>query len=75
MNNVRRNQIRQAIQKIDNIVNALQIILCDEQDAYDSMPDNLKESEKGMNSMDAQENIEAAIDALEEASSCLEEIC
>ena len=75
MNKVRRDQIHMVIQKISNVIQALEIILSDEQDAYDNMPDGLKESERGINSMDAQESIESAMSALEEASACLEEIC
>lgn len=75
MNKIRRDQLRIAIQKINNVIQALEVILYDEQEAYDNMPEGLKESEKGTNSMDAQESIEAAMSALEEASACLEEIC
>lgn len=75
MNNARRNQLRMVIQKIENIMKSVEIILYDEQDAYDNIPDSLKESDRGMESMEAQDNMEAAIAALEEASSYLEEMC
>ena len=75
MNKTRRDQLRMLIQKIENLIKAVEIILCDEQDAYDNIPDSLKESDKGIESMEAQDNMEAAIEALEEASSCLEEMC
>ena len=71
MNNARRKQIQQAIRRIEELVHN---ILDDEQDAYDNMPEGLQESENGMNSVDAQESLEAACDALEEAISYLEEI-
>lgn len=38
------------------------------------MPEGLQESENGLISADAQESLEAAIDALEEAVACLEEV-
>ena len=72
MNKARRKAIQDAVRKIEYLV---QNILDDEQEAYDNMPESLQESENGLNSMDAQESLEAAIDALEEAISCLEEIC
>ena len=72
MNKARRKQIQEAIRRIEDLV---QRILSDEQDAYDSMPENLQGSYRGMESEEAQENLEAAIEALEEAISCLEEIC
>ena len=75
MNKARRDQIRMVIQKINNEVQVLEAILYDEQEAYDNMPEGLKESERGINSMDAQESIESAMTNLEEASACLEEIC
>ena len=75
MNKARRDQLSMVIQKISNVMQALEIILYDEQEAYDNMPEGLKESERGINSMDAQESMESAMSALEEASACLEEIC
>lgn len=71
MNKQRRKQIQDAIMKIESLV---QNILDEEQEAYDNMPENLQLSENGMISEDAQESLDAAIDALEEAVSCLEEI-
>ena len=72
MNMTRRKQIQQAIQRIEDL---LQTILDDECEAYDNIPENLLESERAINSAEAQENLEAAIDSLEEAISYLEEIC
>ena len=71
MNDERRKEIRKAINFIENLV---QSILDEEQEAYDNMPEGLQESTNGLNSVDAQESLEAALDALEEAISCLEEI-
>ena len=71
MNKARRKEIQDAVKKIEGLV---QNILDDEQEAYDNMPESLQESENGSNSVDAQESLEAAIDALEEAISYLEEI-
>ena len=71
MNKERRKKIIDAIYKIEELV---QNILDEEQDAYDNMPENLQESENGMISEDAQESLDSAIDALEEAISYLEEI-
>ena len=71
MNKERRKAIRKAIVKIEELV---QDILSDEQEAYDNMPESLQESENGLISAEAQENLESAIDALEEAISYLEDI-
>lgn len=71
MNKERRKRITDAIKRIESLV---QDILDDEIDAYDSIPENLLESDRAIESEEAQENLEAAIDALEEAIICLEEI-
>ena len=71
MNKARRKAIRDAVRKIESLV---QNILDDEQEAYDNMPESLQESENGLVSVEAQDNLEAAIDALEEAISYLEDI-
>lgn len=74
MNNERRKRIADAISAIGKIESLIQNILDDEQDAYENMPEGVKTSENGMVSEEAQENLDSAIDALEEAISYLEEI-
>ena len=75
MNKVRRDQLRKVIQKVEDIIKVIENILYDEQDAYDNIPDSLKESDRGNESIEAQGNMEAAIEALEQASLYLEEMC
>ena len=74
MNKQRRKHIKDAISAIGKIEALIQNILDEEQDAYDSMPEGLQASENGMISEEAQDNLDAAIEALEEAVSYLEEI-
>ena len=71
MNKERRKRIQDAIRKIENLV---QDILDDEVMAFDNMPESLQSSENGIISEEAQESLDAAIEALEEAICCLEEI-
>lgn len=71
MNKERRNRIIDAINRIEALI---QDILEDEQEAYDNMPENLQVSENGIISEEAQDSLDSAIDALEEAISYLEEI-
>lgn len=71
MNKKRRKQIQEVILQIENLV---QSILDDEQEAYDNMSEGLQMSFNGSVSEDAQDSLEAAIEALEEAIGCLEEI-
>lgn len=75
MNKTRRDQLRKVIQKVEDIIKVVENILYDEQDAYDNIPDSLKESDRGNESIEAQGNMEAAIEALEQASAYLEEMC
>ena len=72
MNKERRKAI---VANIKAIELTIQDILSDEVDAYENMPENLQASMRGMDSEDAQENLESAIEALEEAISYLEDIC
>ena len=71
MNKERRNRIVSAIYKIEELI---QNILYDEQESYDNMPENLLTSENAIVSEEAQESLDSAINALEEAISYLEEI-
>lgn len=71
MNKQRRNRIVDAIYKIESLI---QSILDEEQEAYDNMPEGLQGSENGIISEEAQENLDSAIEALEEAIGYLEEI-
>ena len=71
MNNERRKRIVCAIKRIEELV---QDILDDEIEAFENMPESLQSSINGMESEEAQDNLDAAIDALEEAIACLEEI-
>lgn len=71
MNNKRRKEIQHMIERIESLV---QNILDEEQESFENMPENLQYSENGMISEEAQENLEAAVGALEDAICYLEEI-
>ena len=49
-------------------------ILDEEEDSYENMPEGIQNSEKGMNSEDAQESLSLAIESLEDAVTYLEDI-
>ncbi len=53
--------------KLQKVITALDEVITDEQDAYDNMPENLQDSEKG-------ESIEEGLDNLNEAKELLEEL-
>ena len=74
MNNNRRKEIQKATTLIGSVVDLLERILADEEEAFESMPEGLQSSENGIASEEAQGLLSDAIDALEEAVYCLEEI-
>lgn len=74
MNNKRRKAIIEISQKIELNTDCLKDILSEEQESYYSMPENLQNSDRGMESEEAQSSLESAIESLEDAISLLEEI-
>ena len=74
MNKNRRQQLREWIEKMDSIKSELESILFDEENYFDSMPENLQGSMNGMNSEEAIDKINDAIACIEEAVESIEEI-
>lgn len=71
MNKERRKRIVDAIKRIESLI---EDILSDEQEAYENMPEGLQMSDNGIASEEAQDNLDAAIESLEDAINYLEEI-
>ena len=74
MNKNRRQQLRKWIEKIDVIKSELELILSDEEEYFDSMPENLQGGSNGMNSEEAIDKMNEAIESIEEAVESIEEI-
>jgi len=53
--------------ELQKVINSLENVITDEQDAYDNMPEGIQESERG-------ESMETGLDSLNEAKDLLEEI-
>ena len=75
MNKERRERLRNVIRAIQNVTDNLKSILDDEQWTYDSMPENLQCSMRGLDSEEAinimeeaQENLQQAIDLIQDIS-------
>ena len=67
MNAKRRKQLANAVEVLNNVLELLEEVTADEQDAYDNLPESIQDSERG----DAmQENV----DEMEDASSSLQDI-
>lgn len=73
MNKQRRKDINECVSQIDTLQSQLDAIMKDEQDAYDNLPESLQESEKGEVMTNAIDNIQTAIDYLDDARSCLQD--
>ncbi len=74
MNNSRRKQLRQLIEKMETLKKELEVVESDEQEYFDSMPENLQGSMNGMNSEEALDKMADAIVCVEEAIEAIEEI-
>ena len=67
MNNTRRSQITDIMEKLSALQTSIEELLEEEQEAFDNLPEGIQDSERG-------EAIQTAIDNLEEAVSNCEEL-
>lgn len=85
MNNARRKEIKATIQHLkelvettsvefDNIKSEIESIQEDEQQALDNMPESLEGSERYSAIEDALENLQSALDSVDEADSAFTEV-
>ncbi len=74
MNRERRRQLRQWNAKIEALKSELENILCDEQDCYDNIPENLQGSSRAMDSEEAIEQMEEAIEIVDEVIEAIDNI-
>lgn len=74
MNQSRRNRIREIQEKLTSLTEEVELLLEEEQDAYENMPDSIKESECGEKAMRAVDILEDAKGQIEDSASTLEDI-
>lgn len=67
MNNTRRSQITDIMEKLSSLQTSIEELLEEEQEAFDNLPEGIQDSERG-------EAIQTAIDNLEEAVGNCEEL-
>lgn len=67
MNAKRRKQLANAIEVLNNVLELLEEVTTDEQDAYDNLPESIQDSERG-------EAMQENVDDMEDASSSLQDI-
>ncbi len=66
MNNDRRKRINSALIKLAKIQDDVQMIYDEEEMAFDSLPENLKDSDRGCCMQDAIGHLEEAVQSMEE---------
>ena len=67
MNKVRRSKINQLIEKLTDNKKELEIIASEEEESFDNMTEGLQATMRGMNMEDAIDNLNTAIECIEEA--------
>ena len=73
MNMTTRKDIDDLIAQLQSIKEQIGTIRYNEEEKYDNMPESLQESEKGEAMSNAIDNLESAMDSIEEVTSYLEE--
>ena len=74
MNNERRKRLREWLKKAGIVRSELELICSEEEMHFDMMPENLQGSMNGMNSEEAIDKMNEAIEYLDNATDTIEEI-
>lgn len=74
MNNSRRKQIADALSKIETAYDLLCEVKDEEEMAYENLPESLRSSERGEVMQENIDNLDEAIQELDEAKSTLDNI-
>jgi vacuolar-type H+-ATPase subunit I/STV1 len=67
LNNARRKQISELIDRIDELQSELETVRDEEQEYFDNMPENLQQGDKGQNAEQAASDLSSAHDSLVES--------
>lgn len=67
MNNQRRKVLDNIKSKLAELLEELESVQGEEQEAYDNMPENLQYSERGERAEEACSNLDSAVDSINEA--------
>lgn len=73
MNKARRNRIIEIIDTLTLMNEEINIIMDEEQEALEAMPEPLQESDRGDAMQEAIDNLSSAMDSVQEAIDSLEE--
>lgn len=75
MNKQRRIEIKHIIDELEVSKDKINIILSDEQDYYDNMPENLHGSIRGMESEEYIDILSDVIESMDDIIECIRQIC
>lgn len=67
MNNIRRKEIRKVKETLENLLNDIDMLKLEEEEAYDNMPESLQESDRGGEMLENIEYLDEAYSAVDEA--------
>lgn len=73
MNNKRRDAIGELISELESIKAKIEDLQSEEQECFDNMTDSLQQTERGQMSEEAANNLQSAVDCMEDVLSYLEE--
>ena len=71
MNRYRRGELTEAIKLLEQAYNIIENCRDDEQDAYDNLPDGIRDSERGEAMYDCVSEMENCMDAIESITDCI----
>lgn len=74
MNNPRRKQLEKAIELLNEAMSIIEEVTCEEQDAFDNMPEGLQCSERGEQMEENVANLEDSSSNIEDVISTIEDI-
>ena len=74
MNKKRRKWLENIINKLEEQKDELDSLICEEQEAYDNMPESLQDSERGQTMYEAISDLESERDSLEDVMQNILEI-
>jgi len=71
MNRYRRAELTEAIKLLEKAYDIIENCRDDEQDAYDNLPDGIRDSERGEVMYDCVSEMENCMDAIEDITDCI----
>jgi flagellar biosynthesis chaperone FliJ len=74
MNDQRRKQLKEALQKLEDAAASIEICKDEEQEYYDNMPEGLQGGEKGDKAQEAIDGLEEALTQIDDAIAQITEV-